>query len=152
MLDDDAEAFLAGRTRYAMLTTIRADGSPITVPVWYAWDGERVEMFSGATSPKLTRLRRNPWASVLVANEVDEPEYWVAFDGEAQIVYEPCFTTRRDAGGSGLGMHIVHQIVHERFEGTIDLDTAPGRGTTWTLKLPHPTPALAVGRAAGDPL
>ena len=72
-------------------------------------------------------------------------------DDEAQNVYEPFFTTRRDAGGSGLGMHIVHQIVHERFEGTIDLDTAPGRGTTWTLKLPHPTPALAVGRAAGDP-
>lgn len=91
MLDDDAEAFLAGRTRYAMLTTIRADGSPITVPVWYAWDGQRVEMFSGATSPKLARLRRNPWASVLVSNEVDEPENWVAFDGEAGIVDEGGF-------------------------------------------------------------
>lgn len=91
MLDEAAQAFLAGRTRYAMLTTIRVDGSPITVPVWYAWGGGRVEMFSGATSPKLTRLRRNPWASVLVSNEVDEPEYWVAFDGDAEIVAEGGF-------------------------------------------------------------
>lgn len=85
MLEADAEAFLAARTRYAMLTSLRADGSPITVPVWYRWDGQRVSMFSGATSPKQTRLRRNPWASALISNEVDEPEYWVAFDGHAAI-------------------------------------------------------------------
>ena len=57
-------------------------------------------------------------------------------------VFEPFFTTRRSEGGSGLGMHIVHQIVRERFEGTIALETEAGQGTIWTLRLPHPTPAL----------
>ena len=30
-------------TRYAILTTLRADGSPVAVPVWYGWDGRSVE-------------------------------------------------------------------------------------------------------------
>lgn len=61
----------------------------------------------------------------------------------AARVYEPFFTTRRGRGGSGLGMHIVHQIVHERFGGSIEVETAPGAGTTWRLSFPMPTEALA---------
>lgn len=60
----------------------------------------------------------------------------------AARVFEPFFTTRRGQGGTGLGMHIVHQLVAERFRGEILLDSAPGRGTCWTLRLPHPTDAL----------
>ena len=47
----------------------------------------------------------------------------------AARVFEPFFTTRRSTGGSGLGMHITHTLVTSRFFGTIDPDTAPGRGT-----------------------
>jgi signal transduction histidine kinase len=60
----------------------------------------------------------------------------------AARVFEPFFTTRRGRGGSGLGMHIVHQLIQGRFSGTISLNTAPGRGARWTLKLPLATDAL----------
>lgn len=66
----------------------------------------------------------------------------------AARAHEPFFTTRRGSGGSGLGLAIVHNIVAERFGGTIHLETAPGAGTTWTLVLPLGTPALA--RAEGS--
>ena len=66
----------------------------------------------------------------------------------AARVFEPFFTTRRGRGGSGLGMHIVHQLVHERFGGRVELATARGEGTRWTLTLPMPTEALA--RADAD--
>ena len=79
------DEFLARRHRIAMLSSIRADGRPITVPVWFDWDGERLAMFAAADSPKIARLRRDPRVSVVVANEHDEPEYWVAFDGDARI-------------------------------------------------------------------
>jgi two-component system NtrC family sensor kinase len=58
-------------------------------------------------------------------------------------VFEPFFTTKRGEGGTGLGMHIVHNLVVNGFGGTIACTTAPGSGTTWTLRLPFGTTALA---------
>ena len=54
----------------------------------------------------------------------------------AARVFEAHFTTARDSGGSGLGLHIVQEIVVEVFRGTIDFDTEPGEGTRWTVMLP----------------
>ena len=64
---------------------------------------------------------------------------------ELSQVFEPFFTTKRGEGGSGLGMHIVHQIVHDRFEGSISAQSSPGEGTTWVIQIPYPTLALAFG-------
>jgi two-component system NtrC family sensor kinase len=63
-------------------------------------------------------------------------------DEIANRLWEPFFTTRRNQGGTGLGMHIVHNLVVERFGGTISLHTAPGQGATFTLLLPFGTPSL----------
>ena len=57
-------------------------------------------------------------------------------------VWEPFFTTRRGEGATGLGLHIVESLVSERFGGTITLDTAPGAGARWLVRLPFGTPAL----------
>jgi C4-dicarboxylate-specific signal transduction histidine kinase len=64
----------------------------------------------------------------------------------AARVFEPFFTTRRSAGGSGLGMHIVHNVVVQRFGGEIALETSPGAGCCWRLRLPLGSPALQVLR------
>jgi signal transduction histidine kinase len=52
-------------------------------------------------------------------------------------VFEPFFTTGRNEGGSGLGLAIVRNIVTAALEGDISLDSAPGRGTTFTITLPQ---------------
>ncbi len=84
MSDADREAFLAVN-RYGILTTLRSDGSPIAIPVWFDWDGSSVRMFTYAGSPKLRRLANDARASVLVTNHVDEKEKWVAFDGSVAV-------------------------------------------------------------------
>ena len=43
--------------------------------------------------------------------------------------FDPFFTTRRDQGGTGLGLHIVYSIVTTRLGGRLDLDSEPGGGT-----------------------
>ena len=58
---------------------------PISVPVWFDWDGVTVQMFASADSPKMRRLQSDPRVSLLVSNDVDEPESWVAFDGSVTI-------------------------------------------------------------------
>ncbi|WP_305042763.1 PAS domain S-box protein [Geoalkalibacter sp.] len=50
-------------------------------------------------------------------------------------VTEPFFSTRRDAGGTGLGLYISSSIV-EAHGGTLEFDSQTGRGTTATLWLP----------------
>jgi PAS domain S-box-containing protein len=51
--------------------------------------------------------------------------------------FDPFFTTRRDQGSTGLGLHIVHSIVTNYLGGRLNLDSEPGRGTTIQLVLPR---------------
>jgi len=51
-------------------------------------------------------------------------------------VFDPFFTTRRGSGGSGLGMHIVYNLVTQMLGGTIELDSAPGRGVVVMVRFP----------------
>jgi signal transduction histidine kinase len=51
----------------------------------------------------------------------------------ADRVFNPFFTTK--AQGSGLGLAIVRKIV-DAHDGSIDLETAPGRGTVIRVTLP----------------
>jgi PPOX class probable F420-dependent enzyme len=80
----EREAFLSV-PRLGMLTTLAADGAPVTTPVWFEWDGHVVRVFSGASSAKVSRIERDPRASLLAANAVGEPEAWIAFDGELTV-------------------------------------------------------------------
>jgi len=48
-------------------------------------------------------------------------------------LFEPFFTTKKT--GTGLGLAIAYGIM-ERHRGTISVDSAPGRGTTITLRIP----------------
>jgi PAS domain S-box-containing protein len=54
--------------------------------------------------------------------------------------FDPFFTTRRDQGGTGLGLHIVYSIVTNRLGGRLDLDSAPGKGTRVQIILPRVAP------------
>jgi PAS domain S-box-containing protein len=54
--------------------------------------------------------------------------------------FDPFFTTRRDQGGTGLGLHIVYSIVTTRLGGRLDLDSAPGAGTRIQIILPRVAP------------
>jgi PAS domain S-box-containing protein len=54
--------------------------------------------------------------------------------------FDPFFTTRRDQGGTGLGLHIVYSIVTNRLGGRLDLDSEPGHGTRVRMIVPRVAP------------
>lgn len=56
-------------------------------------------------------------------------------------IYDPFFTTKLGSGGSGLGLHIAHNIVTGVLGGHIAVDSELGRGTRFTLRLPQGAPA-----------
>ncbi|WP_323170468.1 ATP-binding protein, partial [Pantoea agglomerans] len=72
--------------------------------------------------------------------------------GVREQVFEPFFTTKATGSGSGLGLSMVYGFVRQS-GGQIELETAPGQGTTVRLLLPRaPEAALAAVIAPPSPI
>lgn len=51
-------------------------------------------------------------------------------------IFEPFFTTARSQGSTGLGLHIVFNIVTRTLGGTITCESAPGKGIKFHVVMP----------------
>ena len=59
-------------------------------------------------------------------------------------IFNPFFTTARSRGGSGLGLHIVYNLVTQKLKGTIRCESQVGLGTKFILELPYEIPDLTL--------
>ena len=51
-------------------------------------------------------------------------------------IFNPFFTTNRSGGGTGLGMHIVYNLVTQSLAGTIRCESTVGFGTRFIIQIP----------------
>jgi signal transduction histidine kinase len=58
----------------------------------------------------------------------------------ASHMFEPFYTTRRSEGGTGLGMHIVYNLVTQALGGRINCETHPGAGVHFDIDIPSVVP------------
>jgi signal transduction histidine kinase len=54
--------------------------------------------------------------------------------------FDPFFTTKRAQGGTGLGLHIIYNLVTQTLGGRLTLESKPGRGTTFRIVIPRAAP------------
>ncbi|XKH36768.1 sensor histidine kinase [Azospirillum doebereinerae] len=116
-----------------------------------------IDGYPGALSQILTNLVMNalihaldparPGLITIAARAADSDtvELSVADDGRGipedvvPKIFDPFFTTRRGSGGSGLGLHIVYNLVTGRLHGSIAVTSEPGEGSRFTLRFPRVT-------------
>ncbi len=91
------DAFL-GEARIGKLVTLRPDGSPTVVPIWYAWDGASATIFTSRTSAKVRRIEADPRVALSVEEPAGKQEAWVTIEGIASIEQQ---------GGIGLARELI---------------------------------------------
>lgn len=112
-----------------------------------------VDSYPGALAQVLTNLVGNSLAHAFPNGRAGRLRISAAADGGTIVlryaddgvgipaellprIYDPFFTTTRSAGGSGLGLHIVHTLVTQTLGGAIRADSAAGRGVTFEMRFP----------------
>ena len=51
-------------------------------------------------------------------------------------IFDPFFTTKDPGKGTGQGLALVHAVIVEKHKGTIEVETEPGKGTTFIVRVP----------------
>src|SRR5690242_6221801 len=72
LTEDEAWAEIAA-AHTGILTTLRRDGMPIALPVWFVAEDRTIAMRTPAATKKIARVRNDPRASILV----ESGERWV---------------------------------------------------------------------------
>lgn len=112
---------------------LRVPASAIARTVTHLVQNAVVHAFDGVADPTLRlELRRDGGQAVLCVTDNG-----VGMAPEVRDrAFDPFFTTRRGAGATGLGLHIVHNLVTGPLAGSLAMTTEPGQGTRITLHLP----------------
>lgn len=85
MTDREWQDFMAQGSRTGKLATVRADGRPHVVPIWFILvDGELLFM-TGEGTVKANNIRRDPRVAISVDDEAF-PYSYVTIEGNAEIL------------------------------------------------------------------
>jgi PPOX class probable F420-dependent enzyme len=85
MSPEEYRAFLSAGTRTGKLATVRADGRPHVVPVWFVLDGADLLFMTGENTVKANNIRRRPDVCLCV-DEATPPYHFVMVNGTAEIL------------------------------------------------------------------
>jgi PAS domain S-box-containing protein len=135
--DDAGEAEIdASQIEQAVLNLILnardalEEGAPVAPTI-------RVSVETVSSRAPALEGRDGDWVAIRVADN------GIGMDAATiQRIYEPFFTTKPVGKGTGLGLATSHAIVRDH-GGFITCQSAPGRGTTFTLHIPRSQPRLA---------
>lgn len=80
MTPEEVKTFLMGQVKTGKLATVRADGRPHVVPIWFYLDGDDLLFTTWHTSVKAKNMQRDPRVCLCVDDEAP-PFAFVQIDG-----------------------------------------------------------------------
>ncbi|MDA8134566.1 MAG: PAS domain S-box protein [Desulfobacteraceae bacterium] len=96
-------------------------------------NGAEAMVEAGISSPRfIIRCSREDHHAVL---EIEDNGPGIAHDIQKRI-FEPFFTTKEVGVGTGLGLSVSYFIITENHTGILAVDSTPGKGTVFIIKLP----------------
>ena len=128
--------------------------APITLTVDVP-DGLMIDGYPGSYGQILTNLFLNaanhafpdgkPGAIAITAKPRGADDIEISFSDNGagmspdvqRQAFDPFFTTRRNEGGTGLGLHIVYNLVTQQLGGRMMLESRLGQGTTFRIIMPR---------------
>lgn len=84
MTPDEYRRFLLSGTRTGKLATVRPDGRPHVVPIWFDLDGDTLVFMTGQTTIKGMNIQRDPRVCICVDDETP-PFAFVQVEGRAAL-------------------------------------------------------------------
>ncbi|MEU7118122.1 PPOX class F420-dependent oxidoreductase [Streptomyces zaomyceticus] len=88
MTDEQWRAFVSAGTRTGKLATVRDDGSPHVVPIWFLLDGDSFVFNTGKDTVKGRSLARDGRVSLCVDDDTP-PFAFVSLSGQAELSEDP---------------------------------------------------------------
>jgi PPOX class probable F420-dependent enzyme len=136
----EIEAFLNEREHLARIATVRADGSPSVVPVWFLYERGKIHITPRKHSEFGRNLRRDPRTSITIDEEAG-PYRKVIVEGRVDFLYEDGQDDRwrdlyrriscRYVDDASADFYITETIDQPRALFAIDL--AKAKLTTWRM-------------------
>ncbi len=80
--------FLLRGTRTGKLATVRKDGRPHVVPIWFDLDGDSVIFTTGSRSVKFMNMKRDPRVSIAIDDQTP-PYSYVMIEGTVSFSEDP---------------------------------------------------------------
>jgi signal transduction histidine kinase len=141
---------LKGNSDRPLIEVIKSYG---TLPQVYCYLGQMNQVFMNILANAIDALDEaliqgkitDKIFQIQIATEVDS-EQWIVIriadngtgipESVKQRLFEPLFTTKPVGKGTGLGLSIAHQIVLEKHNGTLKVNSQEGMGTEFTIRIP----------------
>jgi hypothetical protein len=125
MTPGEVDAFL-GEERTCRVATVRGDGTPHVVPLWFVWDGGALWLNSVVKSQRWTDLARDPAVSVVVdAGEAYAELRGVELAGRVEVVGD----VPRVAGPAVADLEEPERLFASKYSGTSTF--VPDGGHAW---------------------
>jgi two-component system, NtrC family, sensor kinase len=111
----------------------------------YSYPGAIAQIATNLVTNSLAHAYSNGESGQLYFDVTQENEYAIIEYGDDGCgiatevlgkIFEPFFSTARSKGGTGLGLNIVYNLVTQKLQGRIDVQSGVGKGTQFKITLP----------------
>ena len=111
------------------------------VPLIKCYPDELVQVWSNLISNSIQAMDNEGILTIVIRNLGERVQVGITDTGTGipeeihDKIFEPFFTTKKAGEGTGIGLDLVAKII-EKHGASLDLNSKPGRGTTFTITLP----------------